>query len=159
MRFNEPWPFANTERASLIIGRGARLSVHGGNFAFKSGAYVELFDNAQLRVGGGDGYISRGVSIECRREITIGAGVAISNDVIIRDTDSHALTDSARPMTQPVTIGDHVWIGARATILKGVNIGNGAIIAAGAVVAHDVPPAALAAGVPARVIRTGVAWT
>ena len=51
-----------------------------------------------------------------------------------------------------VTIGDDVWVGARATILSGVRIGSGAIVAAGAVVTSDVPEAAVVAGVPARVI-------
>ena len=58
----------------------------------------------------------------------------------------------------PIVIGNHVWIGARAIILKGVIIGDGAIIAAGAVVTHDVPAYTLAGGVPAKVIREGVEW-
>lgn len=52
----------------------------------------------------------------------------------------------------PVTIGDKVFIGARAIILRGVTIGNGAVIGAGAVVAKDVPPMAIVAGNPAKVI-------
>jgi acetyltransferase-like isoleucine patch superfamily enzyme len=54
---------------------------------------------------------------------------------------------------EPITIGTNVWIGAAATILPGVNIGADAVVAAGAVVTHDVPPASLVAGVPATVIR------
>jgi acetyltransferase-like isoleucine patch superfamily enzyme len=57
-----------------------------------------------------------------------------------------------------VRIGDHVWIGARAAVLKGVTIGDGAIVAAGAMVTHDVPARALVAGVPARLVREGVEW-
>jgi acetyltransferase-like isoleucine patch superfamily enzyme len=53
----------------------------------------------------------------------------------------------------PITIGHDVWIGANAIVLSGVTIGNGAVIAAGAVVTRDVPPYAVAAGVPARVIK------
>ena len=53
---------------------------------------------------------------------------------------------------QPVTIMDDVWIGARAIILPGVTIGQGAIVAAGAVVTKDVPPFAIVGGVPARLI-------
>ena len=54
---------------------------------------------------------------------------------------------------RPVIIGDDVWIGDRVMILPGVEIGRGAVLAAGAVVTRDVPPYAVAAGVPARVIR------
>ncbi len=54
---------------------------------------------------------------------------------------------------EPITIETNVWIGTGATILPGVNIGADAVVAAGAVVTHDVPPATLVAGVPARVIR------
>ena len=55
-------------------------------------------------------------------------------------------------------IGNHVWIGSGAKILKGVTIGNGSIVAAGAVVVQDVPENCLAAGVPARIVKEGVQW-
>lgn len=64
--------------------------------------------------------------------------------------DKKRALDQAKPAP---LIGNDVWIGARVTILRGVEIGNGAIIAAGAVVAKDVPPYAIVGGVPARVIR------
>lgn len=59
---------------------------------------------------------------------------------------------------QPVEIGNNVWIGVGTTILKGVTIGDGAIIAAGSVVTKDIPARCLAAGVPAKVIKTDVEW-
>lgn len=54
---------------------------------------------------------------------------------------------------KPISIGHDVWIGARVTIIDGVNIGNGAVIATGAVVTKDIPPYAIAAGVPAKIIK------
>lgn len=54
---------------------------------------------------------------------------------------------------KPITIGNDVWIGARAIILDGINIGDGAVIAAGAVVTKDVPPFCIAGGIPAKIIR------
>ncbi len=73
----------------------------------------------------------------------------------------HSFTDLSRPMNkQPLTsrgdivLEDDVWLGVRVTVMDGVVIGKGAIIGAGAVVTKDVPPYAIAAGVPARVIRS-----
>ena len=53
----------------------------------------------------------------------------------------------------PIRIGNHVWLGANVTVLAGVSIGDNAVVAAGAMITEDGPPGALAAGVPARVIR------
>lgn len=63
------------------------------------------------------------------------------------------LTAYEIPLTKRTTIGAEVWVGARATILAGVNVGVGAVIGTGSVVAHDVPPYAIVAGVPARVMN------
>ena len=57
------------------------------------------------------------------------------------------------PSAKPVTVGDHVMIGANAVILEGVTVGNHAVIAAGAVVTQDVPENAVVAGVPARIVK------
>jgi acetyltransferase-like isoleucine patch superfamily enzyme len=82
----------------------------------------------------------------------------ISSAVTIRDTN-HGTKRIDIPMvkqdieTSPVTIGDDVWISHGAVILKGVNVGKGAVIAAGAVVTRNVPAYAMVGGVPARLIR------
>ena len=60
--------------------------------------------------------------------------------------------------TKPVTIGNHVWICSNSIVLKGVTIGDGAIIAAGAVVTKDVPSKCMVGGNPAKIIRTNVDW-
>lgn len=69
------------------------------------------------------------------------------------DTHQHALPGLSEP-AQPVTLEDGVWVGARVIILPGVTIGQGAIIGAGSVVTRDVPARTIAAGNPARIIRT-----
>jgi acetyltransferase-like isoleucine patch superfamily enzyme len=83
--------------------------------------------------------------------VDIGRDCRISWDVIIMDDDQHVVpgTDGG---PKPIVIEDNVWIGCRCIILKGVRIGTGAILAAGAVVTKDVPPHAVVGGVPARVI-------
>jgi maltose O-acetyltransferase len=89
--------------------------------------------------------------------ITIGNGVVIGHHVVIV-TDTHDYGDPAMRggprRSLPVRIGDGVWIGARATILPGVTVGRGAVVAAGAVVTGDVASDAMVGGVPARLIRS-----
>lgn len=86
-------------------------------------------------------------------KITIGNYVAIAPDVYIlaagHDHKSLGLPDTAAS----IKIGDYAWIGARSIILQGVEIGEGAVVAAGSIVSRDVPPYTIAAGIPARVIK------
>ncbi len=138
----------------LIIAPGGRLTVQG-HFSIHTGMQVVVDRDASLTLG--SGYINDDVRICCFRSVTIGHEVAISESVVIRDSDNHRI-DGSREATAPVVIGDHVWIGLRATILKGVTIGDGAVVAAGAVVTRDVPARCLVAGVPASVRRENVAW-
>jgi acetyltransferase-like isoleucine patch superfamily enzyme len=133
----------------------AEVSVQN-TFFFHSGCDIMVFKNAKLHLGGG--YINRYAKIRCYSSITIGHDVAISENVTIWDSDTHAIIGKERVMTQPITIGNKVWIGANVTILKGVTIGDGAIIAAGSVVTRAIPANCLAAGVPAKVIKEKVYW-
>ncbi len=93
-------------------------------------------------------------------EVSIGAECTLSWDVQILDNDFHSLTvgGETRPMSAPVRIGDRVWIGTRALVLKGVTIGDGAVVAAGAVVTEDVPANAIVGGIPARQIGVADSW-
>lgn len=59
----------------------------------------------------------------------------------------------------PISIGNHVWIGTNAIILKGVDIGDGAVVAAGAVVTRSVPPRCIVAGNPAKIVKENVEWS
>lgn len=93
--------------------------------------------------------------------VFIGRGTEISWDVQILDTDFHVMVRSdglSRRKTAPIVIGQHVLIGARAMILKGVTVGDGAVIAASAVVTKDVPAKAVVAGNPARVVGSVTDW-
>lgn len=87
-------------------------------------------------------------------------GITIEDDVLIGPkvsliTESHPLNPSERKalLVKPVVIKRNAWIGAGATILSGVTIGENAVVAAGAVVSKDVPPNTIVAGVPAKVIK------
>ena len=139
----------------LSMGAGATISINGG-FSIGDNAYIIIRKNAKLNLG--SGYINSNAQIVCNESITLGNGVAIADGVLIRDCDDHDILYEGYQKTAPVVIGNHVWIGQRATILKGVTIGDNAIVAAGAVVTKDVPANTIVGGVPAKVIRENVTW-
>jgi len=133
----------------VVIGSHGRITI-GSNF--ESHRYVYLAAQGGKLEIGSHVFLNQNVSITCLDSITIGDNVLIANNVVIVDHD-HA---GSGFVTGPVRIGSRVWIGANAVILKGVSIGDGAVIAAGAVVTHDVPAGTVAAGVPAVPIRKRV---
>jgi len=100
--------------------------------------------------------INHGCQFDARDRITLGARVGLAPDVLIV-TSTHEPGDShnrrADYTSAPVVIGDGTWIGTRATVLPGVTIGHGCVIAAGAVVAKDCEPDGLYGGVPAKRLR------
>jgi acetyltransferase-like isoleucine patch superfamily enzyme len=126
-----------------------------GDSSLGDGAKILLGPGARVSIGDGT-YFDGDSRLISAASISIGARCAIAWEVLIMDADFHGI-DGGDP-DAPVRIGDHVWIGAGARILKGVTVGDGAIVAAGALVARDVPAQALVAGNPARVIRDGVSW-
>jgi acetyltransferase-like isoleucine patch superfamily enzyme len=99
------------------------------------------------------------VTISAAAELRIGRHCLVASFVTITDNDhSRGVLPSAAILDQPqsvepTTIGESVWIGTGAVILKGVTVGDGATVGANAVVTHDVAPGATVAGVPARPIQ------
>lgn len=132
---------------TLVVGRKVKLNGRP--------VPIELVALPGARLSIGDGTsINRGVSICAQQSIQIGRDCGIGNDCLIFDTDFHALGDGSEATNaSPVVIGDKVWLAARSVILKGVTIGDGAVICAGSVVATNVAPYTMVGGVPARVIR------
>ena len=131
----------------LFRSAGRSVNVEQGAY-FGSGWEVEIGDHSGL-----------GVNCVVPFNLKVGRDVMMGPDVLILG-ENHRFDDLDRPMrlqgytiAPPVRIEDDVWIGARVTILPGLTIGKGAIIGAGAVVTKDVPPYAICAGNPARVIR------
>jgi acetyltransferase-like isoleucine patch superfamily enzyme len=120
------------------------------------GVNLALGNSANLKIGTGT-YISWRSKIYASTSITIGKNCAISFDVKILDDDGHGFGNP--PYSAPIVIEDDVWIGCNCLILKGVTIGAGSVVAAGAVVTKTCPPRSLIGGVPAKVIREDVMWT
>jgi acetyltransferase-like isoleucine patch superfamily enzyme len=99
-----------------------------------------------------------GSTINAMQKITIGDNVMIGSGCLISDNDSHSLDYRYRDVAskvkaKPINICSNVFIGARSIILKGVTIGEGAVIGAGSVVTHDVPSYTIYAGNPARFVK------
>lgn len=108
---------------------------------------------------GNNVWIGRNVSLYAESGIVIGNNVMIAKDVSLISSDhrflitSQAIKDQGMPNEgKPIIIGDDVWIGEKAIILKTVCIGDGSVIGAGSVVTKDVPGSCIAAGNPAKVI-------
>ncbi|ENT8679849.1 DapH/DapD/GlmU-related protein [Escherichia albertii] len=158
--------FCRKSRAKVII---------GDNCILKNEI---IFEGADGLVTIGDNtFINKNTKIISVNRISIGSNVTISYGVIIYDHDSHSLDYRERQKdirkiletrelnsdienknwecvkSLPVIVGDNVWIGFQAAILKGVTIGEGAIIAARAVVTKDVPAWSVVAGNPAKVVK------
>jgi acetyltransferase-like isoleucine patch superfamily enzyme len=117
---------------------------------------VRVGPRARLEIGDNT-FINDGSRIDAGVEIRIGRDCAIAWNVTLLDDDRHGF--GLPPYRAPIYIEDHVWIGCNVLILKGVTIGAGSVVAAGAVVTKSCPPSSLIGGVPARVLRRGVEWT
>jgi len=115
-------------------------------------AKIELFEEAKLEVASAK--IGTGVTIRCKNSVTIGKGVEISNNCYISDSDFYVLKNKKDEQINPdapVVIGDNVKIGYGAIILRGVRVGDNAIVAPGSVVYEDVPANSFVQGNPAKI--------
>jgi len=141
-----------------IVSAGPKTKIEiGDDFRLLRFAIVNtLAPTGRIRIGR-HVHVGEGSMITAGELVEIGDDVVIGPQTIIVDADHRYLNPSA-PMrvqglkTAPIRIEPDVWLGGHVNVLKGVTIGRGAIVGAGAVVTHDVPPYAIVAGVPAQVI-------
>lgn len=147
---------------SLVMAEGSIFELGGANFKSMEligyGSYIQIGQNAKLSIG--NSFINREVKVLCNKSISIGDGCVIAMGAVIRDNDGgqHQILSDNYKNQKPVIIGNHVWVGENSMILKGVTIGDGAVIAASSLVSKDVPAHCLVAGNPAKVIRENVNW-
>lgn len=153
--FNRGWVRKDPFRSLLILRENSKLNITG-KVTLCSGAKFSVNENAELTIGRST--FNSSVSLYCYKKIEIGDDCLIGENSIIRDSNGHEIVGNTTPEKDPIKIGNRVWIGVNTIILKGVTIGDGAIIAAGSVINKDIPPGCLAGGTPARVIKEKVEW-
>jgi len=165
----------------VAIGRGTQLrSAHlsarepkGCSLSIGSDSNIEaslVFEQASARISiGSRTHIGGGTLLAAASSIEVGDDVLIAFEALIMDHNSHSLRfaerrhdvrdwiagkkDWSSVAMAPVKISDKAWIGVRAIILKGVTIGEGAVVGAGSLVTGDVPPWTIVGGNPAKIIR------
>lgn len=126
--------------AGLQVGRGSTIHM-----------WANFFQPKNIKIGAGT-IIGNNVFLDGRAPLRIGDNVDIAAEVLIYNSEHNINSPDFKASEEPVEIGDYAFIGPRAIILPGVKIGRGAIVAAGAVVVSNVPPFAIAGGIPAKVI-------
>jgi acetyltransferase-like isoleucine patch superfamily enzyme len=148
---------------------GSRSAIDIGRFTHVRGELLTFAHGGEIRIGEYC-YIGEGTRIWSARNIRLGNRVLIAHNVTILDSLTHPISAKARHEhfkhiitaghpdridlgERAVDIGDDVWIGCMSIVLRGVSLGQGAIVGAGSVVTENVPPWTLVAGNPARPIR------
>jgi acetyltransferase-like isoleucine patch superfamily enzyme len=153
-------------RGRIVVGRGFKCINHfdGNLIGLIQPCMFTVFPDAVVTIGDNVGI--SGSTLRCSEAITIGNNTTIGSGCLIVDTDGHPQDVNERlhaddeiktyyknTKNRPIVIGENVFIGARCIVMKGVTIGDGAIVGAGSVVTKDVPPYTVVAGNPARIVK------
>ncbi len=149
------WPVHGNVLEALLDGR---LEV-GPHTVLEPDVWLTAPGAARIRIGGGT-FLNIGVMVAALELVEIGEHCMFANGCFISD-GSHRFDDPDKPVPWqgfttkgPTRIGDNVWCGAHAVITSGVTVGERSVIGANSVVTTDIPPFSIAAGAPARVLRT-----
>ncbi|MDQ1585508.1 MAG: hypothetical protein QOH80_873 [Actinomycetota bacterium] len=149
----------------VFLGRRVELMARPGYGRIVLGRWVHLGDDNRLRAHegtlrlGDKSVFGRDNTVNCYLDIEFGARSMVADWVYVCDFD-HRFDDVTVPIKDqgiekaPVRVGPDVWVGVKATLLRGTTIGQGSVVAAHAVVRGTVPPYSVVAGVPGRVVRT-----
>ncbi|GAA0591212.1 acyltransferase [Kribbella sandramycini] len=149
------WPLQGNVLAAL---RDGRLEI-GAHAHLEPNVWITVGDDAKVRIGAGT-FLNIAVMVAALDEVEIGAHCMLANGCFVTDSN-HRFDDPDRPVPWqgftskgPTRIGDNVWLGANVVVTSGVTIGERCVIGANSVVTHDIPPYSIAAGAPAKVLRT-----
>ena len=154
-------PYANIMKPWYVVISGNNIRI-GHSFTaigephhrVEIGVWGRDFGLGRVEIGDGC-LMSPGSRISASDEVVLGDAVMMANGAYITDSDWHGIYDriDRDERVTPVRIGNNVWLGDHAKVLKGVTIGENSVVAAGAVVTKDVPANVIVAGNPAKVVR------
>ncbi len=149
------WPVHGNVLESF---REGRLEL-GPQVLLEPGVWLTCPGEARIRIGGGS-FLNLGVQVAAVELVEIGQHCMLANGCFVTD-GNHRFDDPVKPVPWqgftskgPTRIGDNVWLGAHAVVTSGVSIGERCVVGANSVVTTDLPPFSIAAGAPARVLRT-----
>ncbi len=149
------WPIHGNVLEALLEDR---LQV-GPQTLFEPGVWLTAPGAARISIGSGS-FLNLGVMVAALELVEIGDHCMFANGCFVTDAD-HRIDDPHLPVTWqgfrsrgPTRVGDNVWCGANAVVTSGVTVGERCVIGANSVVTTDIPAFSVAAGVPARVVRT-----
>lgn len=145
-----------------IYGNNNHLKIDK-NVTFKKGLIWFENNGCEMLIGNGTTIESAQLAVaEDGSKLAIGADCMLSSNIRIATTDSHSVIDLSTGQrtnhAEDVVIGNHVWIGYNVSVNKGVSIGNDSVIAGNSVVTKIIPNNAIAAGIPAKVVRNNITW-
>jgi acetyltransferase-like isoleucine patch superfamily enzyme len=149
------WPLHGNVLEALLEGR---LQV-GAHVLFEPDVWLTAPGEARIRIGAGS-ILNIGVMVAAHELVEIGEHCMFANSCFVTDAN-HRFDDAEKPVPWqgftskgPTRVGDNVWCGAHVVITSGVTVGERCVIGANSVVTEDLPPFSIAAGAPARVLRT-----
>ena len=150
------------------------FDIKGMNNKIHIGSKCRIGENCSFCIEGNNNVIEigNGCSFNCRIHINVqeenvglfmGDDCMLSNNIIIRTSDSHPIYDNKTHErinpAKPVHIGSHVWIAPDSKIFKGAKIGNNSIVGSNSLVTNEVPESSLVVGMPAKIVKSQISWS